>query len=55
MLNVFYSPSYVVTEYKFDTTHKAKLAADPLVESPIQGVTLVEPMPVSHAQLGHRS
>lgn len=51
MLSVFYSPRYVGTGYEFDTTRKAKWVADSLVESPIPGVALKEPAPVSHAQL----
>lgn len=51
MLNVFYSPRYVGTGYEFDTTRKAKWVADSLIESPIPGVVLKEPTPVSHAQL----
>lgn len=51
MLSVFYSPRYVDTGYEFDTTRKAKWVADSLIESPIRGITLDEPQPVSHAQL----
>ncbi|OYW40430.1 MAG: hypothetical protein B7Z35_01185 [Hydrogenophilales bacterium 12-61-10] len=51
MLSIFYSPSYVGTDYEFDTTRKAKWLADSLIESPIQSITLKEPTPVSHAQL----
>ena len=51
MLNVFYSPRYVGSGYEFDTTRKAKWVADSLIESPIPGVVLKEPSPVSHAQL----
>ena len=51
MMQVFYSPRYVGTGYEFDTTRKAKWVADSLAESPIPGVVLEEPAPVSHAQL----
>lgn len=51
MMQVFYSPSYVGTGYEFDTTRKAKWVADSLIESPIQGVTMEEPPPVSPDQL----
>lgn len=51
MLKIFYSPSYICTGYEFDTTRKAKWVVDSLVESPIPGVVLEEPPPVSHAQL----
>ena len=51
MLSVFYSPRYVGTGYEFDTTRKAKWVADSLIESPIPGVVLTEPTPVSHAEL----
>lgn len=51
MMQVFFSPSYVETGYEFDTTRKAKWGADSLIESPIQGVTLDGPPPVSPDQL----
>jgi acetoin utilization deacetylase AcuC-like enzyme len=50
-MKVFYSPRYVGTDYEFDTTRKAKWVADSLIESPIPGVTLEEPPPVSLDQL----
>lgn len=51
ILEVFYSRRYVGAAYEFDTTRKAKWVADALVHSPIPGVVLKEPMPVSDAQL----
>ena len=51
MTTVFYSPSYVGAGYEFDTTRKAKWVADSLIESPILGIALEEPQPVSRTQL----
>jgi acetoin utilization deacetylase AcuC-like enzyme len=50
-MQVFYSPTYVGTGYDFDTTRKAKWVADSLRESPIEGVSLAEPPPISPDQL----
>jgi acetoin utilization deacetylase AcuC-like enzyme len=46
-LNLQYSPDYVGAAHAFDTTRKAEWVADSLVRSPIAGVTLVEPAPLS--------
>jgi acetoin utilization deacetylase AcuC-like enzyme len=47
VIRVFYSPQYVGSGYAFDTTRKAKRIADSLVESPIRGIELVEPVPLT--------
>ena len=47
MVRVFYSPSYVGSGFAFDTTRKARWIADSLVESPIPGIELVEPAPLT--------
>src|SRR5437762_3375146 len=44
VVRVFYSPKYVISGYAFDTTRKARWIADSLVESPIPGIELAEPV-----------
>ena len=44
---VFYSPAYAAASYVFDTTRKAKWIADSLSGSPIPGLELVEPVPLT--------
>jgi acetoin utilization deacetylase AcuC-like enzyme len=51
MVRVFYSPLYVRSAVDFDTTRKAKWIADSLTASPISGIELVEPQPLSRDQL----
>ena len=51
MVRVFYSPKYVGAGYAFDTTRKAKWVADSLASSPIRGIELVEPVPVTRDHL----
>ena len=51
MASVFYSPKYVGSGYAFDTTRKAKWIADSLAESPIPGIELVEPAPLTRDQV----
>ena len=51
MVKVFYSPEYSGSSYAFDTTRKAKWIADSLGSSPISGVELVSPKPLSWEQL----
>lgn len=51
MVRVFYSPKYVGAGYAFDTTRKAKWVADSLAGSPIRGIELVEPVPVTRDHL----
>jgi acetoin utilization deacetylase AcuC-like enzyme len=48
---VFYSPKYVGSGYGFDTTRKAGWIADSLAESPILGIELVEPQPMTRDQI----
>jgi acetoin utilization deacetylase AcuC-like enzyme len=47
VVRVFYSPTYVGYGYAFDTTRKAKWIADSLAVSPIPGIELVEPAPLT--------
>lgn len=50
-VNVFYRPEYVGSAYAFETTRKAKWIADSLTNSPIDGVELVQPQPLSWDQV----
>jgi acetoin utilization deacetylase AcuC-like enzyme len=50
-MNVYYSPEYVGSAYAFETTRKAKWVADSLVASPIAGVELVQPEPLTWEQV----
>ena len=50
-MNVDYSPDYVCSGYGFDTTRKAGWIAESLVRNPIDGVELVEPEPLTAAQV----
>lgn len=50
-MHVYYSPDYVGATYAFETTRKAKWVADSLLASPIPGVELVEPPPLTWEQL----
>ncbi|MBN1630181.1 MAG: hypothetical protein JW990_10485, partial [Thermoleophilia bacterium] len=50
-MNVYYSPEYVGAAYSFETTRKAKWIADSLTDSPIGGLELVEPPPLTWAQV----
>jgi acetoin utilization deacetylase AcuC-like enzyme len=43
VLRIYYSPDYAGSAHAFDTTRKARWVADSLSESPIAGVSLVEP------------
>lgn len=47
VVRVYYSPQYVGSGYAFETTRKAKWLADSLVDSPIAGIELVEPAPLT--------
>ena len=51
MVNLFYSPDYVGSAYAFETTRKAKWVADSLADSPIEGIELVTPRPLSWDQV----
>ena len=48
---VFYSPSYAAAGHSFDTTRMAQWVAESLIESPIAGLELIAPEPISVAQL----
>jgi acetoin utilization deacetylase AcuC-like enzyme len=50
-VRVYYSPGYVASEHAFDTTRKSKWIADSLSASPIPGIEMVEPEPLSRAQV----
>jgi acetoin utilization deacetylase AcuC-like enzyme len=50
-MKLFYSESYILASHAFDTTRKAQWIAESLRSQPIAGVGLVEPMPVTEAQL----
>ena len=50
-VHVFYSPDYVGSAYAFETTRKAQWVADSLAISPIEGIDLVEPPPLSWDQV----
>jgi len=50
-MNLFYSDSYTLAEYAFDTTRKARWIAESLHAQPVPHVTLAEPAPVTEAQL----
>lgn len=51
MVPVYYSHDYVGAAYAFDTTRKARWVADSLARTPIQGIELVAPAPVTRAAL----
>ncbi|HKT37279.1 MAG TPA: hypothetical protein VJR48_02845, partial [Ktedonobacterales bacterium] len=50
-MKLFYSPDYVLAEYAFDTTRKARWVAESLQAEPIAGVEFVAPEPVTEAML----
>ena len=50
-MKVFYSPAYVGAAHGFDTTRKARTVADSLVADPIDGVTLVDPQPLTFEEV----
>lgn len=50
-VRIYYSPKYVSSGYAFDTTRKAKWIADSLAESPIPGIELLEPQPITRDQV----
>jgi acetoin utilization deacetylase AcuC-like enzyme len=47
MVQVFYSPSYVGAGPAFDTTRKAQWIADSQLASPIPGISLIQPAPLT--------
>ena len=51
MAAVFYNADYVDSGHAFDTTRKAKWVADSLSRSPIPGIELVSPSPLSIEQV----
>ncbi|MCA1596058.1 MAG: hypothetical protein LC772_06505, partial [Chloroflexi bacterium] len=50
-MKVFYSEQYVLSAHSFDTTRKAEWISRSLASSPVAGVEIVEPSPVTEAQL----
>lgn len=50
-MDLYYSNSYTLAEYAFDTTRKARWVAESLRAQPIAGVEFVEPAPATEAQL----
>jgi acetoin utilization deacetylase AcuC-like enzyme len=50
-MRVFYSKGYVGSGYDFETTRKAKWVADSLAESPLPGVEVAEPAPLTRNQV----
>ena len=46
-MRLFFSQQYLASEYQFDTTRKAGWIADSLSSTPIQGVELAEPVPLT--------
>jgi len=51
VVRIFHSPAYTGTAYTFDTTRKAGWIAESLSQSPMPGLRLVEPTPLTAAQL----
>jgi acetoin utilization deacetylase AcuC-like enzyme len=51
VVSVFYSPSYALSGYSFDTTRKARWIAESLAESPIASVDLVAPAPLTRLDI----
>lgn len=50
-MKLFYSESYTLASYSFDTTRKAGWVAGSLCARPVAGMDLVEPEPVTEDQL----
>ncbi len=50
-LPIYYSADYTLAGFAFDTTRKSALVAQSLRDEPIAGVRLVEPQPLTEAQL----
>jgi acetoin utilization deacetylase AcuC-like enzyme len=46
-MKLYYSPTYCSASYAFDTTRKAAWIAEFLASSPVDGVEVVEPQPLS--------
>jgi acetoin utilization deacetylase AcuC-like enzyme len=51
VVRVYYSSAYTRSGYAFDTTRKAQWVADSLAASPIPGIELVEPAPLTAEQI----
>jgi len=51
MTHVFYSPDYAGAGHEFDTTRKSRWIADSLARSPVNGIELVEPTPLTAEQI----
>src|SRR5262245_49895849 len=51
VVRVYYSPAYSSAGYAFDPTRKAGWVADSLSESPIPGIELIEPPPLTSDQV----
>jgi acetoin utilization deacetylase AcuC-like enzyme len=51
MVHVYYGPDYVGAGHAFDTTRKARWIAESLALTPIRGIELVAPAPVTHEAL----
>lgn len=51
MVQVYYSLAYTSTGYSFDTTRKARWVAESLSESPMPGIELVAPEPLTAEQI----
>jgi acetoin utilization deacetylase AcuC-like enzyme len=51
LTRVFYSPAYVGAGHEFDTTRKSSWIAESLTRSPLHGIRLVEPTPLTPDQI----
>ena len=51
MTRIFYSPAYVGAGHEFDTTRKSRWIAESLARSPVNGIELVEPTPLTAEQI----
>ncbi|MFV2045575.1 MAG: hypothetical protein ACC700_20370 [Anaerolineales bacterium] len=51
MIPIYYSGRYVGSKYAFDTTRKAEWIAKSLSASPIDGLELIEPEPLTQEQI----
>jgi acetoin utilization deacetylase AcuC-like enzyme len=51
VVRVYYGPAYARSGYAFDTTRKAQWVADSLSSTPVTGIELVEPIPLTAEQV----
>src|SRR5262245_64610305 len=51
MVAVYYDPSYAAAGFAFPTTRKARWIADSLIATPIPGITLEQPPPLTEEHL----